>query len=222
MDAYDGYFRSHHGYDFGEQEARRLERWFWRHWELLRPFVPERRGLRVLEIGSGVGTLVRYLPEGAVYTGLELDDDALAVARARYPGRKFEHASVEEFPMDDGSVDLVVATEVLEHLENPSLALRRISRWLAVGGCLIGSTPPPTRLAFKDPTHLTVLHPTNWARLFRRAGLDVLMLQPSTFPPLLYRVHPRLNLRLRVPLPVPGFIVTTLFAARRHGPVPTG
>jgi 2-polyprenyl-3-methyl-5-hydroxy-6-metoxy-1,4-benzoquinol methylase len=91
---------------------------------------------RVLEVGCAAGELAGELlgPAGATeqgapeYLGTDVSADEIAEARARYPGRAFETASVYELPAADGAYDLVIACEVLEHLEDPARALREIER----------------------------------------------------------------------------------------------
>ena len=213
MAGYDGYFRGHHGYRFNTHEADRLAKWFWRHWQILEPWCALPSAPRVLEIGSGVGTLLRFLPRDSDFVGLELDGDAVEFARSQYPGATFLQMPVEDFEPAAGTFDLVVATEVLEHLEHPSAALQTVRRSLRPGGRFVGSTPPPGPAARKDPTHLVVLEPCYWRRLFERAGFDVVALEPATFPPLAYRIDRRLNVRIRARLPIPGVVTTTFFAA---------
>ena len=218
MGGYDGYFRGHHGYRFDAGESDRLAKWFWRHWEILEPWCALPASPRVLEIGSSVGTLLRFLPAGADFVGLELDDDAVAFARARYPAATFLQLPIEEYEPEPETFDLVVATEVLEHLENPAEALRTAHRALRSGGRFVGSTPPPGPAAGKDPTHLVVLEARYWKRLFERAGFRVLSLEPATFLPLVYRLDRRLNVRIPARIPLPGLVTTTFFALERVAP----
>jgi 2-polyprenyl-3-methyl-5-hydroxy-6-metoxy-1,4-benzoquinol methylase len=47
----------------------------------------------------------------------------------------------ERLPLADGSFDLIVAAEVIEHLENPRAMCRELFRLLRPGGWLVLSTP---------------------------------------------------------------------------------
>lgn len=49
------------------------------------------------------------------------------------------HALVDH--IDEGSVDLIICTEVLEHVRDPHLAIEQIRRVLRPGGTLLASTP---------------------------------------------------------------------------------
>jgi SAM-dependent methyltransferase len=75
-------------------------------------------------------------------------------------------------PFADGSFDLVLAGEVLEHMPFPDTLLEEISRVLTPDGVLVGSVPNAFRLKNRlrflfgrpfedDPTHLRHFSPTS-------------------------------------------------------------
>lgn len=84
----------------------------------------------VLEIGCGPGQLAHFLhDEGLLseYVGFDLSSVAVSSARERVPGRRFEVADVHTTDLIDAShFDLVVCTEVLEHIQHDREVLRRI------------------------------------------------------------------------------------------------
>jgi 2-polyprenyl-3-methyl-5-hydroxy-6-metoxy-1,4-benzoquinol methylase len=215
MTEYEGYFRSERGLALVPKDLAMGQRWFAQHWRVLGRLARLPPKPRVLEVGSGLGVLRAFLPQDADYIGLELDPEAVRFAREHFPTATFLETPIEEFYDDGDGFDVVVATEVLEHLENPSAALRRIHDLLNAQGRFVGTTPPPVRWALRDPTHLSVLEPENWRRLFARAGLDVEFMRVRSFVPALWRVHPALNLPLPVRAPLPGVVVTTFFCGRR-------
>jgi len=61
----------------------------------------------------------------------------------RVPGQKVDIVNLnrDTLPYRDGFFDLVTATEVIEHMENPRLFLRELSRVLRPGGVCVLSTP---------------------------------------------------------------------------------
>jgi SAM-dependent methyltransferase len=75
--------------------------------------------------------------------GIDRAADAIEFARAHYAGHNisFEEASCEALPHGDASFDLVVAFEVIEHLEDWRGFLREAHRVLAPNGQLVISTP---------------------------------------------------------------------------------
>jgi SAM-dependent methyltransferase len=102
------------------------------------------RGKRVLDAGCGAGYGSAELAATALsVVGIDVAADAVEFAREHYqlPNLQFEQASCTALPHGDGSFDLVVAFEVIEHLENWREFLLEVRRVLAPGGQFIVSTP---------------------------------------------------------------------------------
>ncbi|HEX6190246.1 MAG TPA: class I SAM-dependent methyltransferase [Pyrinomonadaceae bacterium] len=97
------------------------------------------RGLRVLEIGCGMGTDgAQFAKAGAIYTGIDLTDAAVELARKRFqvsglPG-EFRVADAERLDFPDASFDLVYSHGVLHHTPDIEAAVREIHRVLKPGG----------------------------------------------------------------------------------------
>lgn len=102
------------------------------------------RGKRVLDAGCGAGYGSAELARGAQSViGVDCAADAIAFAHAHYvqPNLEFLQASCAALPYADGAFDLVVAFEVIEHLENWREFLAEVRRVLAPSGQFIVSTP---------------------------------------------------------------------------------
>jgi SAM-dependent methyltransferase len=102
------------------------------------------RGKRVLDAGCGAGYGSQELAQAAEQViGVDVAAEAIGFARAHYqqPNLRFEQASCVALPYADSSFDLIVAFEVIEHLENWRDFLREARRVLAPAGQLIVSTP---------------------------------------------------------------------------------
>ena len=86
---------------------------------------------RVLDVGCGEGLLTGWLAEhlpGADVHGLEARDDAVAEFRAANPGLEIHQGDLYALPFEDGAFDVVLALEVLEHLEDPAAAAAEMRR----------------------------------------------------------------------------------------------
>src|SRR5713101_5415565 len=88
--------------------------------------------------GSGYGSAELAKTADAVL-GIDSSAEAIAFARAEYPAPnlRFEKADCAALPVADGSIDLVVAFEVIEHLENWRVFVREARRALAPAGQFI-------------------------------------------------------------------------------------
>jgi len=102
------------------------------------------RRKQVLDAGCGSGYGSAELARTAAgVLGVDRSAEAIAHARSEYraPNLRFEEGDCAALPVADGSIDLVVAFEVIEHLENWRGFLSEVRRTLAPGGQFIVSTP---------------------------------------------------------------------------------
>ncbi len=102
------------------------------------------RGKRVLDAGCGAGYGADRLAACAHrVVALDVAREAVAAARRQYPSPRldFVPGDCRALPFPDGSFDLVVALEVIEHLEHWEKLLAESRRVLAPEGQLVVSTP---------------------------------------------------------------------------------
>src|SRR5450432_397945 len=93
------------------------------------------RGLRVLEIGCGLGTDgAQFANGGADYTGVDLTAAAVELARKRFElfnlRGEFRTADAENLDFPDESFDLVYSHGVLHHTPDTPRAIREVHRVL--------------------------------------------------------------------------------------------
>ena len=103
---------------------------------------PHVQGGRVLDIGCGAGYGSEFLRNAGAteVIGLDLDPRNIRYASRRYPRVQFHQADAEKLPRDVGQFDLILASNVLEHLHDVTLALDAM-RDLARGRVIIAVPP---------------------------------------------------------------------------------
>jgi SAM-dependent methyltransferase len=109
----------------------------------------ERAGLgpspRILDAGCGTGrNLVEYAALGEV-EGVDFSAEAVEFCRLRGLAG-VRQAALEQLPYESDRFDLIVATDVVEHLDDDRLALAELGRVAAPGGRLVLTVPAYTWL----------------------------------------------------------------------------
>ncbi len=93
-------------------------------------------GRRTLDVGCGVGTLLRYLSPKS--EGLEPDGWAAHQA-AQHSGRFVNVGTLDD--MREAKCEAILCYHVIEHIEDPMRALAQMHALLAPGGRIVISTP---------------------------------------------------------------------------------
>ena len=152
-------------------------------WALIAPLL-DPRVESVLEIGVGQGALGFRLAERYRYVGLELDEEAFAVARRRLARGTLVHGDLDALPPGE-RFGLVVATEVLEHYEDDVAALRLWRERLVPHGLLLVSVPAfPERFGPWDVKagHFRRYEREGLAATFAAAGFEAVAIRTYGFP----------------------------------------
>ena len=141
MAEYDPYAR-----EFSEQRAgaslnRLIEE------PVVREFVGDVRGVRVLDAGCGDGSYARWLAEcGARVVALDASEGLIAIAREKNGHELIEyrvHDLSEPLPFEDDSFGFVLSTLVTEYIEDLGILFSESSRVLGNKGVLVLSCDHP-------------------------------------------------------------------------------
>ena len=99
----------------------------------------------MLDAGCGTGrNLIEFGGLGEA-EGVDFSADAVEFCRRRGIER-VQQAVLEQLPFDDGRFDVVIATDVIEHLDDDRRALAELRRVTAPGGRLVVTVPAYTWL----------------------------------------------------------------------------
>jgi len=110
--------------------------------KIIRDMVGEATGLRIIEVGSGGGHVLRMF-RGARLTAVDVSSAFLATARENLAGYGAEliHGDVVKLGLREGGYDRVICTEVLEHTTDPQSILAEMARLLAPDGRAVITVP---------------------------------------------------------------------------------
>lgn len=141
---------------------------------------------RVLDVGCGDGfhldLLRQHGPKGWTLLGADLDERAIAAGRAR--GLDVRLGTVQDLDEPDGSIDMALCIQTIEHVLDPADVLASIGRLLRPGGRLLvvtdDSRAPDARLfrrrywgGYHFPRHLNLFNARTLTMAGERAGLRV-------------------------------------------------
>ncbi len=115
------------------------------------------RGARIVDLGAG---------------GRKLRDDVLCVDFVPFPGTNVL-GDVQRLPFRDGTLDLVIGTGLIEHVEDERALLAEVERVLKPGG-VAHMEVPFLQQYHDDPIDCRRVTLDGLGRLMRRAGLEPL------------------------------------------------
>jgi 2-polyprenyl-3-methyl-5-hydroxy-6-metoxy-1,4-benzoquinol methylase len=160
----------HRKYTTGNFISRFLVRNFF---ETLGPLISGITCSSIIDVGCGEGILLSHIGgpvSGKRLCGLDADPKEIETARVQAPFARFVVGSIYDLPFRDGQFDLVICTEVLEHLESPEKALKQLSR-VAARYCIFSVPNEPiwrilnmTRGAYMRRLGNTPGHVNHWSR----------------------------------------------------------
>jgi 2-polyprenyl-3-methyl-5-hydroxy-6-metoxy-1,4-benzoquinol methylase len=109
---------------------------------IIAEMVAERPGLRILEVGSGGGHVLRMFRQSKL-TAVDVSEVFLKTARENLAGYDVElrQGEIDKLGLPAASFDRIICTEVLEHTVDPDAILREIARLLRPDGWAVITVP---------------------------------------------------------------------------------
>lgn len=154
-------------------------------------------GARILEIGCGLGsTGEAALASGRAgfYCGVELDQKAAATASKRLSQVYCDNVERIDLAVLGGDYDVLIMSEVLEHLVDPWGVVAALMPLMKPGGQVFASSPNVSHhrvvrallagqfnyqpFGVMDRTHLRWFTPATYCEMFEQAGFRTLSVGP--------------------------------------------
>jgi SAM-dependent methyltransferase len=205
------YYRERYGRDLARRLPHLTRERYWAHW--LRRRIGSGPG-PIIDLGSGLGWLALSAREQG-FAPVSLDISEFSAQRLRR-----EHSlpvivgSASRVPVRPASIAAVVALDVLEHVDDPRVALGEIRTALRPDGLIVISVPNTdgygarskrgtgTWFGDRDATHTALWSPNEWVRALVDSGF---MVERKGSDPLWDVPYP-----IRVPEPVQRAILLPL------------
>jgi len=184
--------------DYNQYWESRLQRNYTpvmpRHREIVRIIIERKRSGKVLDLGCGEGHILQMLSDSYERYGCDVSDLALSLIH----DDKIQKTVCDlnkAFPFDL-DFDVIIASEVLEHLQNPYNVLEKVRKHLTKGGLFLVTNPSVTlwrhrlqllcgRFPKYDPSHINFWDVDGFIELLSSYGYKIWDFYPT------YYVFPR-------------------------------
>ena len=120
------------------------------------------RKLKVLDVGCGNGNISRYIgSKGHDVLGIDISEATInkAISLTHMPNVRFKNIAAEELIAAAEIFDLVICSEVIEHLDTPSTVVEALSVLINRQGILIVTVPNGF-----GPRELFITKPLQWMK----------------------------------------------------------
>ena len=138
------------------------------------------QGRRVLDAGCGLGYGSGLLAGAgaAEVTGVDVAPAVVEAGNSRVPaGVNLVEGDVHELQFEDGSFDLVVCFEVIEHVEDAGRVIAELARVLAPGGVLAVSSPNRDVYVPGNPHHVHEFTPEELRAALQESFAEIRLLR---------------------------------------------
>lgn len=141
---------------------------------------------KLLDIGCGEGFFLSYAERYWDTYGIDISDYAIFRAKKTLKKTNLIIGDINNLNLyyENNLFDIVIAFDVLEHLENPDNVLNKIEKIIKNGGFLVISTPNLGSISikwkkenwcgFRDETHKTLLSNEEWFSLLKKNQFNII------------------------------------------------
>ncbi len=131
-----------------------------------------REKARWLDVGCAYGFQIEEAAK-AGFMASGVDISSYALGQWKNGAKSAAQAIAEQLPYANGSLDVVSAFDLVEHLHDPAAFFDEADRVLSPSGVLLIATPDPVYFNRPEPTHVFERPPSYWAYQLARRGYQL-------------------------------------------------
>lgn len=191
----EDYARVYGAYDYVAEDDLRTDLNIEKEREIVRRLLPYKRTGRVLDVAAGAGRfLARFQDQGFECHATEFSPEMCAYLEKKGFVTHAGGLYPAEAPRE--AFDIIVFTEIIEHINTPIPVLENLRQLLRPGGCIYVTTPNFASLERRIlgpgwgmlmwPEHITYWTPRHLHRALRRCGFRKASLVTQNISP--YRI----------------------------------
>ncbi|MEK7186973.1 MAG: methyltransferase domain-containing protein [Patescibacteria group bacterium] len=152
---------------------------------------PDGEVVKILDIGCGDGVLIflmtKHFGDKVKLYGVDPVPQAINEARQKNLKAQLDVGTAYQLPYPNNCFDMVISTDVIEHLENPQKMLGEVKRVSKSNASIVIGTPIRTTQKPLDPNHFQEFFPEDLLELIRNYFNDVSLHEShNLIPTLLY------------------------------------
>lgn len=139
---------------------------------------------RLLDIGCGKGFFLERTEKFYETYGIDISEYAIGQARSRLHNTRLHIGDAYQLDFDNDYFDIITCFDLLEHLENPELTIKKCYLMLREGGLFIFRVPNTDSYGLRwlegkwhghrDPTHVSLLSNEEWSQLLGKNGFRIM------------------------------------------------
>lgn len=167
-----------------------------RHREIVRIITSNRRSGKVLDLGCGEGHILNMLPNTFDKYGCDVSKKTLSFLNKKISIELCDLS--KKFPFENILFDIIICSEVLEHLENPKNTLKNSMDHLAADGMVLITIPNYKNIGSKggDPTHIHSWKVQEFVRLLENQRFLIEDIYPTYYVGILRIIFNKFKRRL--------------------------
>ncbi len=197
--------------------------WYYRGWKKLLKRNFKERPQFIVDVGCGLGMGAIHWATFGKTILVDISADALKEAHDKGRGDVWVIGNAEDLCVSSNSISVLVAFDLVEHLDCPEKFFSEAYRVLAKGGIIALTTPNPDSFGarrkknewfgWQDDTHINIRSYTEWERLLKEYNFEIIQKGTSTLWDLPYWIKVPTILQKTILIPL-NILIELI-----HGPI---